>query len=442
MIDTKALRNKILDTAIRGKLTEQLPEDGNAENLYNQIQEEKQQLIKEGKIKKEKSLPPITDDEIPFEIPENWKWVRISDIVNFQEGPGILAKDFRDRGIPLIRISGMEGEIVTLAGCNFLDPLMVQAKWSHFKLQYGDILLSTSASMDKICMVTEEAAGAIPYTGQIRFRMYNGVDKDYFIFFVKSSFYMRQIEQQAKGVGIRHYGPTHLHKMLIPLPPVTEQMRIANKIEALFSQLDIVDDLQSKLSDNSVALKNKLIELGIQGKLTEQLPEDGNAEDLYKQIQEEKRRLIKEGKIKKGKNESYIFRRDNSHYEKLGVSDRCIDNEIPFEIPENWIWVRFGNITTYNQPKSKISANMITADMWSLDLEDIEKETGRILSYVKTSQRRISGDKVIFNKGQILYSKLRPYLKKILIAPVEGICTSEIVPFNCYVILPRYLLFD
>ena len=358
MIDTKALRNKILDAAIRGKLTEQLPEDGNAEDLYQQIQAEKQKLIKEGKIKKEKPLPEITDGEIPFDIPDNWKWVKISDIVNYQEGPGILAKDFRRTGVPLIRISGMEGKTVTLVGCNFLDPLMVQNKWSHFKLKYGDILLSTSASMDKICEVKEEAVDAIPYTGQIRFRMYKGLDKKYFVFFVKSTFYRHQIEQQAKGVGIMHYGPSHLHKMIIPLPPLSEQKRIAEKVESLFYQLDLIDKLQNQMSDNASALRNKLIELGIEGKLTEQLPGDGDAEDLYREIQAEKQRLINEGKIKKEKNESYIFRRDNSHYEKQGNIEHCIDDEIPFKIPENWKWLRLGMLIHIESGK-----NLTTADM-------------------------------------------------------------------------------
>ncbi len=130
----------------------------------------------------------------------------------------------------------------------------------------------------------------------------------------------------------------------------------------------------------------------------------------------------------------------SSHYEKLGDSERCIDDEIPFEIPENWKWTRLGNVTTYNQPKSKVSKDKISAGTWSLDLEDIEKDTGRIVAFVATSNRKISGEKTLFQKGQILYSKLRPYLRKMLIAPADGICSSEIVPFDCYCIDVRYMV--
>lgn len=162
-------------------------------------------------------------------------------------------------------------------------------------------------------------------------------------------------------------------------------------------------------------LKNSILQLAIQGKLVEQRPEEGTAEELFARIQEEKQRLIKAGKIKKEK-----------------PLPEITEDEKPFEIPESWMWVRLGNVSTYNQRKEKISANDITGDMWSLDLEDIEKESGKIINICKASERKISGDKVKFHKGQILYSKLRPYLKKILVATDDGICSSEIVPFNLY----------
>ena len=232
------MKASLLQAAIQGKLTEQLASDGDAETLYAESQKEKQRLIKEGKIKKEKPLPEITNDDIPFDIPENWKWVHIPDVTYFQEGPGILAVDFRSTGIPLIRISGMQGKIVTLNGCNYLDPTMVKEKWNHFRLEKGDIVISTSASMDKISEVTEEAEGAIPYTGQIRFKMYDGFDKRFFVYFIQSPFYTHQIEAQAAGAAIKHYGPSHLRKMLIPLPPLAEQKRIVEKLDQLLPLCD------------------------------------------------------------------------------------------------------------------------------------------------------------------------------------------------------------
>lgn len=162
-------------------------------------------------------------------------------------------------------------------------------------------------------------------------------------------------------------------------------------------------------------LKNSILQLAIQGKLVEQRHEEGTAEELFAQIQQEKQRLIAEKKIKKEK-----------------PLPEITEDEKPFDIPESWKWVRFGDISTYNYRKEKVSANEITEDMWSLDLEDIEKESGKIINVCKASERKISGDKVRFYKNQILYSKLRPYLKKILVAPDDGICSSEMVPFNLY----------
>lgn len=162
-------------------------------------------------------------------------------------------------------------------------------------------------------------------------------------------------------------------------------------------------------------LKNSILQLAIQGKLVEQRPKEGTAEELFVRIQEEKKRLIKEGKIKKDK-----------------PLPEITEDEKPFDIPESWKWVRFGEVSAYSQRKEKVSVNDITDDMWSLDLEDIEKDSGRIVNVCKASERKISGDKVQFHKGQVLYSKLRPYLKKILVAPDDGICSSEMVPFNLY----------
>ena len=148
-------------------------------------------------------------------------------------------------------------------------------------------------------------------------------------------------------------------------------------------------------------------------------------------IRAEKQRLIKEGKIKKDKNESIIFRRDNSYYEKLDGIERCIDDEIPFEIPDSWGWTRLGFVSTYTETKKKIKAQNASPHIWQLDLEDIEKG-GRILERKTVGERRAKGDKIFFETGNVLYSKLRPYLLKVLVAPTDGICTPEIVPFTLY----------
>lgn len=171
-------------------------------------------------------------------------------------------------------------------------------------------------------------------------------------------------------------------------------------------------------------LKASILQYAIQGKLVEQRPEEGTGEELYQQIQAEKQRLIKEKKIKKEKTLAEIT-----------------EGEIPFDIPDSWKWVKLGDCTGYAQTKEKVSPKDITGDMWSLDLEDVQKDTGAILVKTKASERKISGDKVKFHKGQVLYSKLRPYLKKILVAPDGGICTPELVPFDTYLIDENYIAY-
>ena len=185
---------------------------------------------------------------------------------------------------------------------------------------------------------------------------------------------------------------------------------------------------------NGKQLKNSILQWAIQGKLVPQNPNDEPASVLLDKIRQEKERLIKEKKIKRDKNASIIYRgEDNSYYEKILATGevKCIDEEVPFEIPKGWEWCRLGEISTYAQTKRKINASNADTQLWGLDLEDIEKG-GRLLNIKTVGERKAIGDKTVFNRGDILYSKLRPYLLKILVAPEGGICTPEIIPFTCY----------
>ena len=185
---------------------------------------------------------------------------------------------------------------------------------------------------------------------------------------------------------------------------------------------------------NGKQLKNSILQWAIQGKLVPQDPNDKPASVLLDKIRQEKERLIKEKKIKRDKNASIIYRgEDNSYYEKMLATGevKCIDEEVPFEIPKGWEWCRLGEISTYAQTKRKINASNADTQLWELDLEDIEKG-GRLLNIKTVGERKAIGDKTVFNCGDILYSKLRPYLLKILVAPEGGICTPEIIPFTCY----------
>lgn len=410
------LKNSILQLAIQGKLVPQDASEGTGEKLYKQIQKEKAALIKEGKIKNGKSLSEITEEEIPFDIPDSWKWVRLNEV-----GSGGLGKTLNkstDKGelsqyLCSINVywEGISLDVIKEARFTEKDK-------AKFKLEKGDLLICEGGDAGR-CAIWNDDRTMYYQNALHRVRFFEGVSPEY----IRNVFELYKsngiVKKHCKGETISHLVQNELYSILFPLPPLAEQKRIVAKIEELLPLVDRYKQAWTKLEDFNrhfpMDMQKSILQMAIQGKLVPQDVSEGTGEELYRQIQKEKTELIKEGKIKKGK-----------------PLPEITDEETPFDIPDNWKWVRLGDCSTYAQPKTKISPSSITPDLWSLDLEDIEKETGRIIHYCKASERRITGDKVCFYKGQILYSKLRPYLKKILIAPDSGICTPELVPFDVY----------
>lgn len=177
-------------------------------------------------------------------IDPTWPMAELPDVASFQEGPGILAKDFHEKGVPLIRLAGVKSGNVTLTGCNYLDPEMAETKWAHFRLNLGDILISTSASFGNASVVGEEAVGAICYTGIIRFTPRTAdLDASYLKTFLASKTFLKQAEALASGAVIKHFGPTHLRKIKMPLPPLKVQEAIVAEIEAEQQLVDANRDL-------------------------------------------------------------------------------------------------------------------------------------------------------------------------------------------------------
>lgn len=167
------------------------------------------------------------------EVPEHWEVVPFKRRVGFQEGPGIMAADFRDDGVPLLRISCLQGQMATLTGCNFLDSEMVRRRWSHFAVRPGDYLLSASASTGNVVLATEQVAGAIPYTGILRlWPISNRAFMPFVRLYMRCRPFQEQIDAAKSGVAIEHFGPTHLKRMWIALPPVVEQQGIMEFIDS------------------------------------------------------------------------------------------------------------------------------------------------------------------------------------------------------------------
>lgn len=420
------LKASILQYAIQGKLVEQRPEEGTGEELYCQIQEEKQRLIKEGKIKKEKPLPEIKNDEIPFDIRDSWKWVRWGQLsFSIQYGYNATAK--KSGKIKMVRISDIQNGRVIWETVPFCD--IKEEEITTYLLAKNDILFArTGGTVGKSYIVKEISEDAI-YAGYlIRTKYSDMLCPEYLYYFMQTQLYWEQLREGTISTAQPNCNGQRLSKMILPLPPFEEQKRIVAKIEELLPCVERYAVAYEKLEQLNAKfpeqIKKSILQYAIQGKLVEQRPEEGTGEELYQQIQEEKQRLIKEGKIKKEKPLPEIK-----------------DDEIPFDTPESWKWVRMGDCTGYGQPKLKISPKAIHGKMWSLDLEDIQKETGKILSKTMASDKKINGDKVVFNKGQVLYSKLRPYLKKILVAPDDGVCTPELVPFDTYLVDENYIVY-
>ena len=325
------LKNSILQLAIQGKLVPQRAEEGNAEDLYQQIQAEKQKLIKEGKIKKEKLLPPITDDKKPFEIPESWKWVRLKEIV-YNHG----------QITPLTKFSYIDiGSIDNIKNRlnnddNILEPKNAPSRARKI-VKIGDILYSTVRPyLHNICIIDRNFKYVpIASTGFAVMSCYSGVYNKYLFHYLLSPAFdsYANNNKNSKGVAYPAINDTRLYIGIVPLPPLAEQKRIVAKIEELLPYVERYEAAYNKLQQLNkrfpVDLQKSVLQLAIQGRLVPQRPEEGNAEGLYQQIQAEKQKLIKEGKIKKEKPLPPIT-----------------DDEKPFEIPKSWKWVRLMEIVS------------------------------------------------------------------------------------------------
>lgn len=335
------LKNSILQMAIQGKLVEQRPEEGTAEELFARIQEEKQRLIKEKKIKKEKPLPEITDDEKPFNIPESWMWVRWGDLSeSIQYGYNAPAQSAGR--IKMVRISDIqEGKVIweSVPFCNIQEDEI-----SNYLLKKNDILFArTGGTVGKSYLVKDIPDEAI-YAGYlIRTRYSESLCPEYMKCFMESLLYWTQLKNGTIATAQPNCNGKTLSKMVLPLPPLAEQKRIVAKIEELLPYIERYEQAWSKLEKFNSRfpedMKKSLLQYAIQGKLVEQRPEEGTAEELFEQIQEEKHRLIKEKKIKKEK-----------------PLPEITDDEKPFDIPESWKWVRVGEIFAHNTGKAMNSS--------------------------------------------------------------------------------------
>ena len=311
------LKNSILQLAIQGRLVPQRPEEGTAEELYRQIQQEKAALVKAGKIKKEKPLPEITEEEVPFEIPEGWKWVRIGQAFNLQAGKNVTSADIYD--------SQSEDHPYQCYGGNGVRGFVTDYnREGNYAIIGRQGALCGNINIAEGQFYATEHAVVVDHFGL--------TDEKWGAYFLRAL----NLNQYATATAQPGLAVSNIIQVAIPLPPFAEQKRIVAKIEELLPYIDRYEKAWSRLEDFNkrfpTDMQKSILQLAIQGKLVPQRPEEGTGAALYQQIQAEKQSLIRSGKLKKEK-----------------PLPEITPDEIPFEIPESWMWVRFGNLGSYKK---------------------------------------------------------------------------------------------
>lgn len=339
-MNAQDLKNSILQLAIQGKLVEQREEEGTVKELFEKIQAEKKQLIKEGKIKKQKEMPEIQEEEIPFDIPESWEWVRVGDIGSWSAGatPSRSNPKYYGGDIPWLKTGDLnDGYIMEVP--EFISEEALE-KTSVRLNPIGSVLMAMyGATIGKLGILNIEATtnqaccACIPYS-----IIYN----KYLFYYLMGQ--RRVYIKMGAGGAQPNISKEKIINSIVPLPPLEEQKRIVAKIEELMPYVDKYDVAYSEVEELNKKfpedMQKSILQYAIKGKLVEQREEDGTAEELYKQIQEEKMKLVKEGKIKKTK-----------------LLPEITEDEIPFDIPESWKWVRLGELLykltdgTHSTPK-------------------------------------------------------------------------------------------
>ena len=452
------LKNSILQMAVQGKLVPQDPNDEPASVLLERIRKEKEQLIKEGKIKKNKKESYIfrgadnlhyeqigkeircIEDELPFEIPDNWEWTNLGYIAFITKLAGFeytkyISQNITNRGVPLFK------------GKNVQNGLLIENFEAFIPESLSDSL--ERSQLTKKCLLT-------PYVGSIgniaifngnykahlgsnvgKIEMYsNLVIEEYALLFLQSPEGYNQLSKYKKSTAQESISIDALRNTWIPIPPTNEQKLIVNRfniLKPLIEKYQLTEEKLYKLNSSiKEQIKKSILQYAIEGKLVPQDLNDEPASVLLERIYKEQQKLITEGKIKKDKNESIIYRRDNSYYEKCGSKILCIDEEIPFEIPNDWRWIRLGKLT-YNHGQKKPNCDFCYIDIGSINnkLHKLnENETVMPVDKAPSRARKI------VEIGDVLYSTVRPYLHNMCIVnrnfSLEPIASTGFAVLTCH----------
>ena len=451
----KQLRNSILQWAIQGKLVPQDPNDEPASVLLERIREEKARLVKEKKIKRDKNESIIyrgddnsyyekfadrkvicIDDEIPFEIPTSWCWARMQSVIDVRDGTHDTPS-YVPEGYPLITGKDFYNGFFCLSKTQYISASDYEIIKQRSRVDVGDILFSMiGGNIGSQILITENNYFEMAIKNVALFKQYGDhfIDSHYLSYFLQSR--INDFKAIAAGGAQSFVSLKQLRQYLIPVPCFEEQQRIVAKFQKLLPIVEQYDNSQRKLSfineNINSALRKSVLQEAIKGRLVCQNPNDEPASILLQRIREEKQRLVKEGKLKKSAlEETVIFKGDdNKYFEKCGEDVVCIDDEIPFEIPESWEWVRgrFGFIPMEStKPKGE---SFIYIDVAAVNNKNNQIEGAKELRSNESPSRATRK----LHLNDILFSMVRPYLRNIAIVPERY--SNAIASTGYYVITP------
>ena len=377
------------------------------------------------------------EDEIPFELPVGWAWARLGTISeaigdgDHQPPPQTFS------GIPFLVISNVSGGKLSFENTRFVSAEYFNQLPEARKPQKGDLLFTVTGSYGiPILVDTDDNFCFQRHIAIVR----PCITSNRYLHVILGSSYVKSVcDDKATGTAQKTVGLATLRELLIPVAPYNEQVRIYTQVQAAMS---IVNSISSEKEDLLIIIENtksKILNLAIRGQLVPQDPADEPASVLLERIRAEKEELIKQGKLKRDKKESVIFRgEDNSYYLRTGDLVESLEDWAFEELPDSWAICCLGELCDYGNCLN-IDTASISDSAWILDLEDIEKDTGVVLRKVRKSERNAASTKHFFHRGQVLYSKLRPYLNKVVLSDEDGYCTSEILPLEFERnVLPQY----
>ena len=460
-MDTKALRQNILDLVIRGNLVPQDPNDEPAEVLLERIRVQKQQMLKEGKLKKkdikndtiifkgednlhyekfQDGTVKCIEDEIPFEVPEGWAWARVRDIAMVKGGKRLPKGASFSEEITThayIRVTDMKNHSVNISNLRYISDEIFSAI-KNYTIAKDDLYVTIAGTIGVAGEIPDKLDGMNLTENAVKITNI-AINKSFLCIILQTDFVQQQFQDKTHQVAMPKLALERILSTLIPICPSVQQLQIVDRFQICDNFLSTIDTEKEELQKIVSLSKSKILDLAIRGKLVLQDPNDEPASVLLGRIRAEKEELIKQGKIKRDKKESVIFKGDdNSYYLRTGGVEESLENWRFDDLPETWEICCLGELCDYGDCIN-VNTEDIAEDAWILDLEDIEKDTGMVLKKVTKAQRNSVSTKHKFHFGQVLYSKLRPYLNKVVLSDADGYCTSEILPLefkNC--VLPEY----